>query len=108
MKLIIEIENLAASINVLNDKRSEQSLRLYAEYHGIVQKGMNRKKVLRAVLRQMLKEVESIAAAQFEEQRRAERRVEAIESTLMDVVETEEDEDSEITLPVEQKVSSKK
>ena len=84
MKLTIEIGQLSVSVNVANDKRTEETLRLYATYHGLVRESMNRRQVLRAALRQMLTDAQSVAVAQFEEERRAARWAEAVQNTALE------------------------
>jgi hypothetical protein len=106
MKLTIEIERLSVSVNVANDKRTEETLRLYATYHGLVRENMNRRQVLRAALRQMLTDAQSVAVAQFEEERRAARWAEAVQNTALEFAdEPEPDEPTEpelIELPTVQ------
>ena len=84
MKLTIEIGQLSVGVNVANDKRTEETLRLYATYHGLVRENMNRRRVLRAALRQMLTDAQSVAVAQFEEERRAARWAEAVQNTALE------------------------
>lgn len=89
MRLTVEIGKLAVGVNVVDDRRGEDALRLYATYHGLAREGMNRRQVMRAALRQLLREVEAVAAAQFEEERREQRRAEAVAATVLEVVEDE-------------------
>jgi hypothetical protein len=99
MKLTIEIGQLSVSVNVANDKRTEETLRLYATYHGLVRENMNRRQVLRAALRQMLTDAQSVAVAQFEEERRAARWAEAVQNTALEFAdEPEPDEPTESEL----------
>lgn len=89
MRLSVEIGKLAVGVNVVDDRRGEDALRLYAAYHGLAREGMNRRQVMRAALRQVLREVQAVAAAQFEEERREARRAEAVAATVLEVVEDE-------------------
>jgi len=93
MKLTIEIGQLSVSVNVANDKRTEDTLRLYATYHGLVRENMNRRQVLRAALRQMLTDAQSVAVAQFEEERRAARWAEAVQNTALEFADNEPEPD---------------
>ena len=95
MKLTIEIGQLSVSVNVnvANDKRTEDTLRLYAMYHGLVRESMNRRQVLRAALRQMLTDAQSEAVAQFEEERRAARWAEAVQNTALEFADNEPEPD---------------
>ena len=89
MRLTVEIGKLTVGVNVVDDRRGEDALRLYAAYHGLAREGMNRRQVMRAALRQVLREVQAVAAAQFEEERREQRRAEAVAATVLEVVEDE-------------------
>jgi hypothetical protein len=60
---------------------------------------MNRRQVLRAALRQMLTDAQSVAVAQFEEERRAARWAEAVQNTALEFAdEPEPDEPTESEL----------
>ena len=94
MKLTIELGQLSVSINVSNDKKVEEILTIYATYHGMVRKGMNRRQVLRAALRQMLNDARQQAMVQFKEERRKAIQSEAETATILKIEDDEIDTES--------------